>query len=369
MPTATTGQQLFEAWSEDRATLGSDSSAGQGSNGQRGRKQPVSGNCRVYTDPANTGTGCPASSSAKPVPELWDPAPSLDTIETSLDGKAPVSFRPLIEARDAIVEHLWAKGSSDLFPLADRIAACADDWLVVETNGHLHLSPRLCRERLCPICQAARARKLRKRLRAAIHRMHRPKLLTLTLAESQPDIRTGQQAITKAFAKLRTRKWWKAACRSGLWVLEYKRRWPDGGWHVHIHAVLDCTYIPQALISETWKKITGTSYIVDIRVASPQHANYLTAYLTKNAVQLPPAERMTDHVRNLRSIRLFQGWGSVKIKDDETFDMDEWTNHGPLQSLIRWAQAGDVPAQVILDRLAASLRAPPERRVEELKPT
>jgi len=50
----------------------------------------------------------------------------------------------------------------------------------------------------------------------------------------------------------------------------------------HLHALLDCEYIPQRILSGIWKRLTGAP-IVDIRqVYSPQKtASYLTKYLTK----------------------------------------------------------------------------------------
>jgi hypothetical protein len=59
--------------------------------------------------------------------------------------------------------------------------------------------------------------------------------------------------------------------RGGFYAIEpiHKGR----GWHVHIHAILDADYLPQAELSRLWHEITGDAYIVDIRrVFSPQGA-------------------------------------------------------------------------------------------------
>lgn len=55
----------------------------------------------------------------------------------------------------------------------------------------------------------------------------------------------------------------------------------DRDWHIHIHALMSGSVIPQVLISALWSELTGDSYIVDIRATRKNVKKELVKYTTK----------------------------------------------------------------------------------------
>jgi hypothetical protein len=52
---------------------------------------------------------------------------------------------------------------------------------------------------------------------------------------------TGLRETRRAFTRLRAQRWWKRTVRGGVASLEMTRR--RKGWHPHVHALLDCTWL------------------------------------------------------------------------------------------------------------------------------
>ena len=93
--------------------------------------------------------------------------------------------------------------------------------------------------------------------------------------------------LIHSFRRLRSRKLWSENVAGGCYVIE--TTWGNGGWHVHLHIVCLCRYIPQHQLSRVWKTISGAK-IVDIRRCKPGDlSGYVTHYLTK--FDFPPEHR------------------------------------------------------------------------------
>jgi hypothetical protein len=105
--------------------------------------------------------------------------------------------------------------------------------------------------------------------------------LTLTL-KNIPDNLWGRynvEEIREAFSKLRRRF---KSIAGGFYVIQATNR--GKGWHLHIHALFDGSYISQKALSKAWLEITG-SYIVGIElVQDPKKAVH---YLLMDFLQAP----------------------------------------------------------------------------------
>lgn len=129
----------------------------------------------------------------------------------------------------------------------------------------------------CPDCAKRWRTKTFVKYYRGVFGMKNPRFLTLTLKKSGGRIEKRLMLIwemKKLLFKYLARRGYKIA--SWLGVIE-----PPN----HIHLVVDTKWIPQHEISNIWKKITGDSFIVDIRpvsAADPRKvAAYITKYLTK----------------------------------------------------------------------------------------
>jgi len=158
--------------------------------------------------------------------------------------------------------------------------------------GHVMYRVVPCNSRridVCEYCARKWYKKMRKKIKEGILKMDRPKLVTLTLKK---DVRL-RERYKDLFGMFQM-------CRRYLKRRGYKiRRFvavkeePN-----HIHAVMDCDYIPQHELSEIWRMVTGDSFIVDIRkVEKHRHkgaVNYLCKYLLKAVGNVKKYERIVQ---------------------------------------------------------------------------
>ncbi|GAI61212.1 unnamed protein product, partial [marine sediment metagenome] len=116
------------------------------------------------------------------------------------------------------------------------------------------------------------------------------KHLVLTLKNVPGLTWSSVDQVRQYFTRLRHRQLFKAAWRGGVYGIEFT--WTgDKGWHIHIHALIDGDYIPQAVISRHWFEITGDSQVVWITrsknsrqaLYTPQHHRHAKASLYPNA--------------------------------------------------------------------------------------
>lgn len=163
-----------------------------------------------------------------------------------------------------------------------------------------------CNKRTCTDC----AKKRRSRLVGAygpwISGYKWPVLVTLTL-KREKYLSEGIEKIVKAFHKLRRGKWWTARC--GVWTLEFIPK--EDGWHVHLHCIADAVWIDQKKLSEAWRRITGDSFIVDVRRVKDRKGAMLEVlkYCTKTAELTKADKEMIEIV--LKGKR-FVNWFGVK---------------------------------------------------------
>lgn len=135
------------------------------------------------------------------------------------------------------------------------------------------------RHLVCPFCAARRGSKTVERYldRLRVIARERPKLklalLTMTV-KNGPDLVERHAHLERSWKKLqeRRRDWLKKgrgytqlAKVSGA-LFSYELTNKGNGWHPHLHAiVLLDDWIDQPKLSQEWHKITGDSFVVDIR--------------------------------------------------------------------------------------------------------
>lgn len=174
--------------------------------------------------------------------------------------------------------------------------------------GHTFDVPIYCKNRFCPTCSYSRSIKTEARLLYLLSHLpnlpgYSVKMLTLTI-RSQPDIDVMVKDIIKYFRRLRQRSFWSKYFMGGVYVLEVTGR--PNSWHVHIHAVVLCRFIPYSLLLRHWKSVTSSTGVYISRIPKKSAVSYLTKYLTKCSFPLSLVPIISH---SLQSIRMFSCFG------------------------------------------------------------
>jgi hypothetical protein len=259
---------------------------------------------------------------------------------------------------------------------AERVARCMQQSVQLECptmaggcGSDDNFTPITCDSRLCPVCMNRAMGRNIEKYRAQIEAMDHPTLLTLTI-ENVGDPETGKEAVQGAFGRLRQRTfpsegkqgekryvwatgddggepadhYWKSAlCGAGAFDLarrlqkhyvEQDRQIPwkelvdggvygidikqqeDGTYNVHLHAICDMPYIPQAALSSVWEDLTGAP-VVDVRRIDSRgdlDAESALAEVIGYVTKPPEFESVEDEVEYLTALkgaRLVQPFGSL----------------------------------------------------------
>jgi hypothetical protein len=162
---------------------------------------------------------------------------------------------------------------------------CGVGSLVYDSESHVDIKPSACRSWGCETCGPVRKAK------CEIHmRLGQPdKFLTLTCRPEPDQTPTQRRGVMgKAFAEL-MRMWHRHTGRKPEYyvvVEETKRGEP------HLHVLMRADPVPQRLIAEWWKKLTGwfVVWVKDVKDAS-KHARYLGKYLGKGMKRFGASKR------------------------------------------------------------------------------
>lgn len=216
--------------------------------------------------------------------------------------------------------HLWQKERDGLYSAltllgysakAHTLLNCGNEfyrWHCWDCSEHIDLV-QSCDLRLCPRCSIRRAFRFITTHQVVLDEMTDPKLLTLTFQSPQRLSKPLLKTYFKYFATLRRRKLWKDAVKGGLASLEFT--YTHSGWHPHIHALIDSSYIPQRLLSALWKRITKGSYIVYIQKCDPSKGVYEVAkYVAKGPHFYAEPDLVHQYLRATLKARFFTTFGS-----------------------------------------------------------
>ncbi len=202
-----------------------------------------------------------------------------------------------------------------------------------------------CDHRLCSYCARERARRFAERIEHRISVfVNRPKLLTLTI-RSTAHLRRGDFTLFGRRFKALLKSKVMRGQRGGVRAFEITHTlageaqdkctgaiyWTPGGWHLHLHALIDMPYVSQEKIQAEWRKIVGdpTDGIVDIRVVHGVRgaARELAKYMAKTSEILDASEGRPDllaeFLQAVKGRRMIQAWGCLYGLHDEEDDHDD----------------------------------------------
>lgn len=271
-----------------------------------------------------------------------DPA-SLDGAATrgQTHRSSPVQTR--IHNRDArargrIISALIDAPSEDLCRAGDRIRQCCRSPLVlVSPSGDVDVSLCHCRHRMCPTCSRLRSIESARRVASLVSSMNSPRFVTLTLKATDAPLSDQIDRLLSCFRQLRRLVTWTGCVVGGVATIECTWNRATGTWHPHVHAIVDGRYLPQPALKAAWLKVTGDSFIVDVRKVNDarQAARYIAAYACKHGqVGSWPPDRIREYAAAMHGRRMVQTFGkSHGVKVDPAPDSERPPGLEPLATV------------------------------------
>jgi hypothetical protein len=312
-------------------------------------------------------------------------APGIDTVEGGA-AYGPVFFSPILETNSQLpagtfidYQH-WHSEFQNLQPITPRESAfrhsgwaprriqtwqalctcnansrrlnafanCGSGlWLEKAKAGNdLRLRCNCCHDRFCIPCGTARATRMVAALKA--HVAGRTiRHLTVTLKHSNTPLPDQINRLLRSFAELRRRRLWTNNVVGGAAFMELKISSRDGLWHVHLHCLIEGTYLPQKPLVDAWHAITGDSTYLWIKPVpdSAGLSTYVCKYVTKpaDASVFDHADKLVELMQAMKGTRLcttFGTWRGYKLTEDPG-DKGEWESVGSLWSLAASARDGE----------------------------
>jgi len=246
----------------------------------------------------------------------------------------------------------------------NRIVAfesCGDSIRVLQSKDDenvYRLAGNYCRDRWCTPCALNRSRIVAHNV-IELAGATRLRFATLTL-KAEPMVLEQRLADLRAFfLRLKRTRLWKRSVSAGIACLEVKRYKTVEGWHCHYHILFQGRYILRQELSDTWKAITGTSDVVDVRLAKSRRnvVRYITKYVSKplDTSYLRDDDLLDEALLALKGVRLIDTFGGWRGKPlTETSETGEWHDLGTLDGILIAAYEGNVWAS----RLIKQLRKP-----------
>jgi len=165
------------------------------------------------------------------------------------------------------------------------------------SDGRVFVAANSCHLRYCPLCSQARKLAIEANTAAWLSQAAYPKLLTLTLKHTTEPLKDQLTRLYQSFTKLRRQLLFSTNVTGGIWFFQVKRSPSGSTWHPHLHCFVAGNWLPQKALSAAWHKVTGDSYILDIKMirSVKTAAAYVARYATTacNITELSVEHAMT----------------------------------------------------------------------------
>lgn len=218
-----------------------------------------------------------------------------------------------LPARDRLVASLRSVNRPDL---ADPLAVCTTEQTYrrcsncKSTKGFWNH----CDIRHCPICQPRLAFRRASELSWWVKNVRQPKHVILTVRNVPHISKTYVQAFKSSFSKLRRSKFasnWLGGCYS----LEVTHS--ATGFHLHLHAVVDCRWIDNTALSIKWASLVGQDLAI-VRVVDVRGTDYskeVSKYMVKgNELAAMDGLAIAELIDAMDGIKAFGTFGTLRSR-------------------------------------------------------
>ena len=242
-------------------------------------------------------------------------------------------LKPRIESYRRALEIYAAVDGSFGGKFSSRLQSCRKfAWFVQSSiTKKLRVMSSRCKLRWCPICRDVSRMIVTKSVEEWLQIQKYPKMITLTLLHSDDPLELQIKRLYDCFRKLRRRAYFQRLITGGVWFFQLKFNKQTEQWHPHVHCLVAGKFLPQSQLKYLWHKITGDSYVVDIRPVKDvegcarEVARYATSPADITAVNL---ERALEIFEATKHRRICGSWGSARsliLKPTPLEDTGEWT--------------------------------------------
>lgn len=212
-----------------------------------------------------------------------------------------------------------------------------------------------CHDRFCVPCASEKgalvANNVLRHSKAA-----RIRFITLTIRHVDQPLSDQLDFLIASFRRLRASKLWQIRTTGGVSFLEVKLAEDGHHWHPHLHILQEGRYVPHRALSDEWRKITRTSFVVHIKEPKGRRdvIHYVTKYASKPlgmALTLH-ADKLREAMLEMRSRRLMTTFGSWRgFRLTERPDSVDWLIVAPLSDVMLRGMAGEPWALALLLKL------------------
>lgn len=232
-------------------------------------------------------------------------------------------------------------------PRLERFACCGSGARVEidRATGDARVRSSNCGDRFCIPCMCARCAAVRRRL-DELAGGRSMQFWTFTIQNRDRDLVQTLNHLLTSFAKMRRADAFADNVTGGVGAIETKRGSGSGGWHTHIHCLVETAFADWSAVRASWKKATGDSDGFDAE--EPKQLDrvgcYVTKYVSKgfDKTVLRRHDDLCECVVGLKGRRLLIPFGSWygRTKDDQDRPEREWESVGSLEHVVREARAG-----------------------------
>lgn len=232
-------------------------------------------------------------------------------------------------ARDRIWYAFWDSDDEAHEKRADKLANCCRGTQVFQRETGLpFVAPLRCRDRLCPLCSAARSREMRDRVVAAAGMMNASRFITLTAPSVDADLADQLSQLRAALASMRKQPSWREHVTGGIYTVQVTFSEQRGQWHPHIHLLVDGYFFAHHTLKSLWKQALSDATdlwadtvedhcVVDIRIAHDRRATgrYIARYICNtDEVATWPRERIREYGDAIKGVRMMTTFGNLHGK-------------------------------------------------------
>lgn len=288
------------------------------------------------------------------------PLTTLDTKSLKLHNLKHPTYREYLRAsdeRDFLIAHKFYSlmqtelGDDGL----EKFCNCRKhaNFARNRTTGLVKVLTNSCHLRFCPFCTRSRGTMIYRNVIDYLKTAKYPKFLTLTLKHSDSPLKTQLDILYYCFKKLRRIRFFDKAVSGGIWFFQVKKSSVDKLWHPHLHCIIAGNYIPLRKLQKEWMRITGKSFVVDLRLIKDQKkaANYVARYAVRPCdlkdFDFEDAKEIYFALQKRRLCGTWKKCRKLKLTTPPKFVGDEWKIIANWQTVM-YMKHDNVIAQQIL---------------------
>lgn len=168
-----------------------------------------------------------------------------------------------------------------------------------------------CEVFYCPVCAGRLSRDRRESIEWWTKLVNQPKHVVLTVRNADTISREYVAWFKRAWTNLRRSKFARH-WRGGFYSLEVTNE--GKGWHLHLHALIDCRWIDAGELARQWAQLVGQDYAI-VKVKDCRNGDYLKE-VTKYVTDSQQLARWKDFeivafIRALKGLRTFGVFGNL----------------------------------------------------------